>query len=228
MSDEERKDEPGGLYGDQPSPEDIFAGDTDAGPVNVYLTAVNSGAPANVLKGIRAALSLLAPEGREARVPLSRAEAHLNAFNEGDRPRLLGWADSPQHAREVARAAVETSKGKLSIAIGLTAEDVTEIASAGEPPNSDPSDAEPHSANIEVGEMSPLAPTPLAPPNEDPHDPPSLAACKMAIALMAQHEGVGIRALFWARILAQTTGDEDWTGAARLLLASLPLKDPRS
>lgn len=216
-------DNPGGLYRDQPSPEDPDV------PVNVYLTDVNQAAPANVLKGIREALQRLADEPL-LKIPLSEAEAHLTAFNDGERPRLLGWAANPTAARTLAQAAVERANENIALGIGLTDADIEQIKAEHEDaPEDDEVEHgtdDPVVANRQDGPMAPLAPPGLAPDGEDTHEPPSLAACKMAVALMAQHEGNGTRALIWARILAETTGDPDWTGAARLILASLPLKDP--
>lgn len=216
---------PGGLHGDEPTPEEVLAGQNPADAVNVYLTDADLSAVASVLLGLREALRLL--KGPDTpRVPLPEAEAVLTRFTEGEKPARIGDAEDEQHARAVADGALKASHGRVSIGIGLTDADIQQLGAEAAPsePDFEPGDDE--VVNHPAGPMSPITMPVLIPRGESPDDTPSLAACKMAVALMAQHEGNGTRALVWARILAETTGDGDWTGAARLILASLPLKDP--
>lgn len=221
------RENPGGLHGDEPSPEDVFAG-RKAGsadePTNIYVTYADESAPANVLKGIREGLRMLRGLAERSGVPLSDAEAVLRRFQEGERPAHLGDAPGAPEALRIAQAIIATARDKIGVGVGLTESDVQEIAAAHAA--EDEPEAAPAFTSGPDHPMAPLQPPGLLPPGEDTEMPPSLAACKMAIALMAQHEGNGTRALIWARILAQTTGDRDWTDAARLILASLPLKDP--
>lgn len=200
---------PGGLYGDEPSPEDVFSSHRPL--VNVVLLAADPDKAANVVKGIRAVLSSLKGE----KADLAEATALWERYDASGAPVILGYAQTPERAREAAQAGQEASQGTLVIGAGLT---LTDLAQAAGRAAREAADSEPPPERMPVTDLLPtMADQPA------PDWAPTFEASKAALVLMATADGSAQATIATARMLRHATGAEVWEDVVRLLLSAFPV-----
>lgn len=209
----------GGLWRDEPSPEQTFSGALPSRRVNVVLTDANGETPALVLKAIRATLSALRGG---AEVALSEAEAFWHRFDAGDRPVLLGYAETKLLAEAAADAGLEASKGNVRIGYALTPGEIRAIARehAGDEPADEPTPP-PSGERMDPHTLLPLV-------SDQPADDwtPSLEAARTALVLMATCDGNAQAVIATARMLRHATRSEVYEDVVRLCLAAFPVTGP--
>jgi pimeloyl-ACP methyl ester carboxylesterase len=189
----EPEESPGGLHGNEPSPEQVF----DGSKVTVHLTDFNRdpNVKIRVLMGIRAVLSALHGE----KVRLSAA-ARIYA---SPMPVLLGHADGAELASAAAAAGQKASGKNLVLGVGLDAADLRGVTAQ--------------------GPQEPEEPAPLPQVEDTEEDPAiGTTAAKVALVLMAMNEGSPTRSYTFAKILRKDTGDSLWADAADLIDKSFP------
>ena len=191
-----------------------------ASPVPIHLTDADLTKPVACIKGIRAALTSLARAAdAESRVPIHEAEALWDRFVAGERPLLLGTALGQARAREAAEAALWASARTVKIAVGLNAAEIATSAA-------EHIDAEVARAANPEDAGKPMNPGMTALDDGDPPADwlPSVVAAKLALNLLAQHDGVPAAAFAWARIMGENDRSGPWQDVRWLLLSSFPMK----
>jgi len=213
---------PGGRHGDEPSPEDRLAGrDTwtppapePEVPVKIHLTDAAPGVPVACIKGLRATLGYLA-RSREptASVTIAEAETYWQRWLDGERPLYLGTAEGEVRARAAATAGVMASGESLILAIGLTDEEEARLAK--DHKDQQAAQDAPEAPSEPRSDPRSLSP---APPGWEP----TFTACKLALALLAQNEGVPAQAYAWASIMAKSDPEGEWNDVKYVLLSAFP------
>lgn len=210
---------PGGLYGDAPTPEETFAGGER---YSVVLTDANEDTPMACMRGVRAAMAAITG----AYVSPFEGDEMWKRFLGGERPLVIGWAVTPEGAKGAAEAGVEGSMRNLTIGHGLTPAQIAGMRTAAEAAAPEP---EPESRGLDTtGEEAGIRPLLgndllLTPDdyNFEAFDP-SAEGCKTAIALMHM-AGETSRAVIFARILRRATADSLYDEVVAILLGSVPV-----
>jgi hypothetical protein len=170
----------------------------------IHMTDADQEHRLGVLKAIRAVLYHL--RGGD-RVLLSEAGTLYERFREGEVPTLI--AEGVDYDLAIEAAIQGNFNGSATFRVGMSADDIAALQTeqADEP-------EEDHTAAI------PNRPLPDSQPPED--WVPLISSCKVALNLLAAHNGSTQAAYTWVRIMGGNDPDGPWQDIAWLFATSFP------
>lgn len=191
-----------GLSASPPPPEET----------TLHLTDVDPDRRANATLGVRSILTDLrrynggyVSGSDDGTVRAAEAQTYVDRFLAGEGPVLLGTAPNALRARLASHRGVEAAKKAISIGIGLSPDEVEERAAEAA-----------HEPEPKPEPITQLA----AVPADDAED--WAPAVKLAMNLLAQHNGNFVVAEAWAKIMLESDPDGLWDEVLEIIRASFP------
>ncbi len=205
---------------DERSPEEIFAawGGAPEGAAQVitpiHLVSMDEFRRVTAIKGVRAVLASV----RSEKVDLTEAAELVTRFEAGERPLHIADARNPIRAKQAADEGYKASGRLATFATGLDADEVEEAQQEARMVAPEDFDA-PEGEELPAGAPNePLADT------RAPDDwAPSVAACKIALNLLASYNGSTQMAYTWARIMGGNDPEAElWQDIVWLFASAFP------